>query len=114
MRLVRRAQSRRRARFGSAVPSVGIVKGDPMPLRRVAAAPLRATRLSRRTLGAVAGAARAASTLPARGPRAGSTAAQDATPVASPAGGAPAELAAATDRFVRDALETYGVPGAAV
>ena len=72
---------------------------------------LRATHLSRRTLGAVAGAALAATTLPGQGPRAGTTAAQSATPTAAEGS---ADLAAATDQFVRAALETYGVPGAAV
>ena len=85
-----------------------------MPLRRIAAAPLRATRLSRRTLGAAAGAALTASALRTRVPLTMAAAAQDATPIAGPAAGALAELATATDRFVRDALAAYGVPGAAV
>jgi CubicO group peptidase (beta-lactamase class C family) len=83
-----------------------------MPSRRIdTTAPPRAAHLSRRTLGAVAGAALAATTLPGGRPRARSTAAQSATPTADEGS---ADLAAATDQFVRAALETYGVPGAAV
>ena len=75
------------------------MKGYLMPSRRIdTTAPLRATHLSRRTLGAVAGAALAATTLPGQGPRAETTAAQSATPLAAEGS---ADLAAATDQFVR-------------